>query len=721
MLRSLYSAISGLRNEQVAMDVTANNIANVSTTGFKAGRVSFKEGMSQMLKGASRPPGGNPGATNPMQVGLGMEVGSIDTMVTQGNLQSTGQITDLAIEGKDYFAYSNGSGTYYSRNGALQLDSSGRLVASTNGYALQGMMAASDGTYPAGTKMGDILVPYGEKSAAHATTQVAYQCNLDSDSMALGTVVHTNKFLSAPHGTDPVFTDLLTSLSDGKGNSLGITAGDVLTFSATDGNNTPAGTKTLDFNVTATSTIQDLDTALQSFIGANIGGGTLVGVTVDPANGGLQIDMSQAPGAKINNLTIRSNRPISNSYVSNLFNWGTQIAPTNANNKFDSAGNVRAPAQATDLLGKLFDANGNALGFETGDVINVSGNVGGTTIEADPNPLVFNAGTTKMSDLLGKIQSRFNLPDTDGSYLNKPSVSINGPADGDTIDPLGSIVVRGQPETAFALSDLSISATNNNNNNIAPSAFISNCEMTETQTARDTGVHSTSIKVYDESGAAHTMTTTFTQSGAPNAWLWNVTLDGKEKIVSGNTGKITFGQDGTVASFTFDDGSTGFKFDPENGSNTVSVDMKVGGPADLKGITQFRSDTTTAARSQDGYPMGKLSDISINEYGEVNGSYTNGVSKSLAKIYVADFTNPAGLEKVGDSMFQASNNSGSPVMLQAGVGTSSKIKPGALEMSNVELEQEFTNLITTERGYQANARVITTSDTLLQELVQLIR
>src|SRR5512139_3708071 len=109
MIRSLYDGISGLRSHQVAMDVTGNNIANVNTVGFKAGRVTFKESMAQLLKGPSRPPG-EAGGTNPMQVGLGSSVGSIDTILTQGNLQSTGQITDLALEGQAYFAYSSGQG-----------------------------------------------------------------------------------------------------------------------------------------------------------------------------------------------------------------------------------------------------------------------------------------------------------------------------------------------------------------------------------------------------------------------------------------------------------------------------------------------------------------------------------------------------------------------------------------------------------------------------------
>jgi flagellar hook protein FlgE len=296
----------------------------------------------------------------------------------------------------------------------------------------------------------------------------------------------------------------------------------------------------------------------------------------------------------------------------------------------------------------------------------------------------------------------------------------NANTDDDRI-PDGSIVIRGQREEAFGITSVSISATDSNNDVPAPRRFNANMAFTEIQTARDTGVQGTSIVVYDESGDAHSVTTTFTHSGLPGEWLWEITTEGGEQIIGGNRGRITFGQDGSPSSFTFDDNSTTFRFDPMNGSNIVAINLDVGTPGSYRGVTQFRSPSTTVAREQDGYPMGKLQEISIDEQGEISGVYTNGISKSIARIYVAEFNNPAGLMKVGDSMYVVSNNSGEAVLLQPGVGSSTMIKPGALEMSNVELATEFTNMITQQRGFQANARVITTSDTMLQELVQLVR
>ena len=717
MLRSLYSSISGLRNHQVRMDITANNIANVNTTGFKAGRVTFEEAMAQLLKGSSRPPG-NTGGTNPMQVGLGMSVGSIDTILTQGNLQATGQITDLAIEGRAYFVYSNGEGRYYSRNGALQMDAQGYMVCPTNGFILQGMMAAVDGTYPPGTAIGDLRIPYGEKAPANATTEVVYASNLDSDSEGLGTVLHTNRFLHVGETGD-----FLVELFDDNGNDLGIRSGDTLTFSCIDGNNVPGGTITLNFTVTDTSTIADLDTALTNWLNTVLVGGGTIDVALSPS-GSFQVDLSSAAGVVINNLVIRSDRPTSAAYVSNLFAWGPTIdATTGTAGVNDSIGEIRAPADNDDLLANVFDASGNAIGLEDdggfSDIITINGAVGGNPIS--PYTLTFDSATTDMDDLLTAIQAAFNLPDTDGTYADNPSVELNSAINGDDRIPSGALVVRGQPGLAFALSNVSVSATNADSDDTAPTRFVANMIMTEIQAARDYGQHATSITIYDESGDSHVMTMTWTHSGTPGEWLWEITTSGGEQIIGGDTGRLYFGQDGSVAAISFDDGTTSFQFDPMNGSNVVSVDLDVGGPGDFTGITQFRAPMTTAAREQDGYPMGKLSDISINEYGEISGMFTNGVNKSIARIFVGEFNNPAGLMKKGDSMYTESNNSGEGVMLRPGVGSSSMIKPGALEMSNVELATEFTTMITTQRGYQANARVITTSDEMLQELVQLVR
>lgn len=719
MLRSLYSSISGLRNEQIAMDVIGNNIANVNTVGFKAGRVTFEEAMSQLLEGATRPESEKAGGTNPLEIGLGANVGSINTLLTQGALQTTGQVTDLAIQGNDYFAYSNGVGTVYSRSGELQFDAEGNFVSSYNGYKLQGMIAATDGSYPPGTKIGDITIPFGEKAPARATTEVKYQCNLDSDSNALGTVTHSNQFFAALN-TAAAGTQTLTSLYDSNGHSLGIKEGDVISISVN-------GVATRQFVVGqgtgeiwtlggATGSLQSALTAYLNNNGAGPSPGALVSIN---ANG--QLEINNSAGTAFSGLQITSSRPGSSSYVANAFTFPPAIT-AGAGSVFDSQVILR-PAVSTDLLGNVMDATGQPLGFENGDVIRINGTVGGKAINEVDITYANPASTTPttVGNIINAIQQAFSLPATDSTLNNNPSVSINSADTENDNLPDGSIVIRGQPELAFALTGVSVSASNSNNVPPSPIRFVANMAFTEIQDARDVGVHNASIQVYDSSGDAHTLVLTFTHSRIPNDWFWEVTTEGGEQILGGNTGHITFGQDGSPSTFTSDDGSTTLRFDPMNGSNIVSIRLNTGNPGTFTGVTQFRSETTTIAKSQDGYPMGKLQKISIDERGEIYGVYTNGVSKSVARIYVAQFNNPAGLLKLGDSMYAVSNNSGEAVMQQPGVGSTSTIKPGAIEMSNVDLAAEFTNMITTQRAYQANARVITASDSLLQELVQLVR
>ena len=151
MMRSLYSAISGLKNHQVKMDVIGNNIANVNTTGFKRSRVTFSTALSQSLKGASSPDvAALPlfGGTNPMQVGLGAMLGSIDQVMTTGSAQTTGNSKDMMIQGSGFFVLNNSGQTVYSRAGGFSLDSVGNLVDPGSGAIVQGQKYANDATAP---------------------------------------------------------------------------------------------------------------------------------------------------------------------------------------------------------------------------------------------------------------------------------------------------------------------------------------------------------------------------------------------------------------------------------------------------------------------------------------------------------------------------------------------------------------------------------------------
>ncbi|GAB1770986.1 flagellar basal body rod protein FlgG [Priestia aryabhattai] len=137
MLRSMYSGISGMKNFQTKLDVLGNNIANVNTYGYKKGRTTFKDLVSQQVGGATAPVQGAAGGVNAKQIGIGSQVGTIDTIQTSGSIQSTGRPLDVAISGDGYFVVSDGTSEYYTRAGNFYLDSEGALVTG-DGLYVQG-------------------------------------------------------------------------------------------------------------------------------------------------------------------------------------------------------------------------------------------------------------------------------------------------------------------------------------------------------------------------------------------------------------------------------------------------------------------------------------------------------------------------------------------------------------------------------------------------------
>lgn len=188
MMRSLYSGVSGLQNHQTRMDVIGNNISNVNTVGFKRGRVNFQDMISQQLSGAARPTE-EIGGVNPKEVGLGMTVASIDNIFTQGNLQTTGVSTDIAIQGNGFFILKNGDQTFYSRNGDFSLDKNGTFVNPANGMRVQGWMARTvngEQIVTTAATPTDITIPVGSKDPAKATENVKFRCNLNKNTPEIG-------------------------------------------------------------------------------------------------------------------------------------------------------------------------------------------------------------------------------------------------------------------------------------------------------------------------------------------------------------------------------------------------------------------------------------------------------------------------------------------------------------------------------------------------------
>lgn len=208
------------------------------------------------------------------------------------------------------------------------------------------------------------------------------------------------------------------------------------------------------------------------------------------------------------------------------------------------------------------------------------------------------------------------------------------------------------------------------------------------------------VEVFDDLGNSRIITLTFTQkTNAVDPTL-------------GDGWAMTTSDGGAAQDITFDAAGK------MTGTTTVTVD---GVAVDLSTVTGFAKLSTVEAASKDGQAAGSLQSFTINPDGTIIGAFSNGMKAAVGRIALSTFANPVGLEKAGGSLYTTSVNSGDPQIGTAGAGGRGALVGGALEMSNVDLSSEFTNLIIAQRGFQANSRVITTSDELLQELVNLKR
>ena len=226
-----------------------------------------------------------------------------------------------------------------------------------------------------------------------------------------------------------------------------------------------------------------------------------------------------------------------------------------------------------------------------------------------------------------------------------------------------------------------------------------------------------SIEVFDQQGTPITMSFTFTKAAAnswnltgsatdPSGGTLAVTMAGSPLTFSPSTGALTSGAvSATIA----------------GGGFPAALTVDLGTPGSPESITQFSGPNDVAALSQDGYALGALQAFTIGNDGVVTGVFSNGRNRPIGQIALGSFSNPVGLEKVGDSLFRPTVNSGLAQIGTAGSGGRGTLSGSTLEMSNVDLAREFTNLIIAQRGFQANSRVITASDELLQDLVNLKR
>lgn len=228
--------------------------------------------------------------------------------------------------------------------------------------------------------------------------------------------------------------------------------------------------------------------------------------------------------------------------------------------------------------------------------------------------------------------------------------------------------------------------------------------------------YTSAIQVYDTQGTQRLLTLTYTKTGS-NTFDLNATVSGGTVTGVPVTG-ISFNADGTLASPAT--ATIGMSFAPDLPA-TQNVALNFGTVGQADGVSQFGGDSTVAAVDQDGSAGGSLVNFAINQAGIIKGVFSNGRVLDIAQIGLAIFDNPGGLNRAGENLYTQSANSGEAFVEGALVGARGSMQPSALEGSNVDVASEFTKLIIAQRGFQINARAVTASNEVLQELSNIIR
>ncbi|MGC8926030.1 MAG: flagellar hook-basal body complex protein [Calditerrivibrio sp.] len=822
MLRSLYSAVSGLSQHQKAMDVLGNNVSNVNTVGYKASRLTFKDLMSQTVS-IGKAPSGNIGGINPLQIGLGTNVASVDNIFLQGTFQTTGVTTDLAIDGKGFFVVRGEQQTerYYTRAGNFSFDRQGYLV-NPEGFRVQGWMTnLTTGQLLNNADITDIQMgPAQMTLAAKQTSKISLAGNLDTK--AEPTILQYQPLLTTSNSSTPITSifnanGLKLDLLDGepvriKAHATAITnmagvynSSDVslgldsattvnvvlngttytLNYGAADGTNNdntfntlqgfadelqriiniadPAATVTIsggklsinrvssDFTVNSFSGNPNFAAVLQNLVGTystitpsrssgeifyekiittgtdfnnlgelasqistaisgNVSTGFLasyVDNTLDPNVGRLVYTNSPAitPGSNI--ITGFS---IDKAYSGTIFESNVVTSNTIAQGATSTSNKFLRYAESTDLLTNLMTNSGQSLGLDSTSTIQMDARIGGSIPHGDGVSTISASGNS-IADLIKKLEDYLGL--------DAGSIKIEN----------GKISVTGEKGIKNQIDYITLSA-------IGSGTYATFNEYMKYQTIQNAsgGQLITSQTIYDSQGNPHTVNYEFYLYNEANN-EWKLKLSPADKIndsisIDGTTGDevtVRFNPNGSFQGIY--DANNGniipnlrYTLSPSNGADKISgVEVFIGKPGEFDGMVLSAAPSTITKSDQNGYQRGDLDKISINDVGEIVGSYSNGEIKVLGQIAIAIFTNQEGLSRVGSSLFSETPNSGLAAIGVAGAGGRGVIQSGAVENSNVDIAQEFVTMITVQRGYQTNSRVITTSDEMLQELLNLKR
>lgn len=673
MMPALFSGVSGLRNHEFRMNAIGNNLANVNTVGYKFSRVSFSDLVYQTIRDASAPQ--SVGGANPVQMGLGSLVNSVDVVNTQGNLESTGRPTDMSIQGDGFFVLNNGAQNKYTRAGVMVLGPTGYLQNPSDGMSYMGWVSVN-GAVDTSVPVAPMRIPVGEPQPAQSTSQMSFTGNLDaSGTVARGTIADGHALMARAAGTT-----LATALRSQAGTAVGLSSGDVIQITGRVGGTSIAGAT---LTVNGATTLADIAAAVQAAL-RSVADGDATENAVVTADGAIRVTSDGAND--IDNLQLSVS---GNTIVNGAFSFPSSIAGGGVS---DESSELRRAAEGTDAMIDLFDGNGTSLGLSVGDDITlISSTSRGTALLNAAVLTNINAGTTYNQYRDGLRSALFS----------------GAPASGEdvVIQADGSLRITSAEGADNGVSGLVLGAGPSAGDDLN-SAFTAAQSFTEIQEAVDATTYRTSTRIFDSLGNPLNVDFTFTKS-VVNSWEWTATYEG----ATVGSGVMNFDGNGELAT------PVGTLNIPLSNGATSPLHIR----ADFSNASQYSGSSSIVLNDQDGYASATLESFSIGQSGDIVGVFTNGRNVTLGQLAIATFRNPSGLLRNGRNLSVESPNSGTAILGEAGVNGRGVIVSGTLEMSNVDVAREFTDMIVTQRGFQANSRVITTSDQLLEELVNLKR
>ena len=615
--------------------------------------------FADMISQTLRPasgPTGAMGGRNPSEIGSGAQITSIDKSFVQGSLLNTGRNLDLGIQGEGFFMVSDGNEDFYTRVGTFGMDANEYLIDLRSGHRVQSALGQ------------DIQIQLNTVIPAQETQSIQFQGNLP------GIV---NGPLSEVMQSDAAFEDhQAASLTADAAGPYALSAGDTL-YIEVDGNAAVPYTFTAaDIAVNGAATAAEVAAA----INANISGVTAVD------NGGTLGLSSSSTGATS---TLYVTMDPLNTAGATLFatNQGTTIQ-----------GSEATAVGSTNLN----DLSGNNTDYVAGDRISITGTlangaaVSGEFMFGDPavNPAYHG---TDLQSMVARINQIMQSTDP-----------VNGATA--TLESDGTIRISanstGDSNFSMMIQD---SSTATGQTNWANNFFGITVQGTDADMA------SVVTSVYDSQGQQHSLTLDFERQ-ADGTWNLTPSIPATEgTILSAPITGIQFDSNGTLQVVPTTDIDIQWASVP--GTQTVNLNLGTAGQTD--GITQFGLAESVIGLS-DGYTAGSLANIAVRGDGVVEGFYTNGQIQNLDQLGLALFMNPAGLNSAGGSLFTASSNSGPAMIMAPQAASAGTVMAGTLEGSNVDIAEEFVRLIEAQRSFQANARMVTTTDEVLAELVNLV-